>query len=62
MKVSDAGLSGWQWAEAIVIALSIFPVDALLKCIPDEWAPKMGQDTNDDRRLAAKKAKIGVNQ
>lgn len=56
MKVSKAGLSGTQWAEAIAIALTVFPVNAFLKLLPDDVIFKMGQDSVDDRRIAAKKA------
>jgi len=40
--VNKSGLSGTQWAEAIAVALSIFPVNAFLKLVPDDWVPKLG--------------------
>ena len=42
MKVNEDGLSLEQWGEAIVIAATIFPFNALLKIIPDDWAQKFG--------------------
>jgi hypothetical protein len=55
MVVHPDGLSGEQWGEAIGIGLSIFVVDALLKLVPDDFFPKLGQDSNDDRRIAKKR-------
>jgi hypothetical protein len=55
MVVHPDGLSGVQWGESIGFASTIFTVDALLKLVPDEFFPKMGQDSNDDRRLAKKR-------
>jgi magnesium-transporting ATPase (P-type) len=55
MKVNPNGLSGSQWGEAVAIASSILIVDLILKFIPDEWFPKLGQDTADDRRLELKR-------
>ncbi len=55
MQVHPDGLSGEQWGEAIAFGASCWIVDALLKLVPDEYFPKMGQDSNDDRRLAKKR-------
>lgn len=55
MKVHPDGLSWQQWLEAVGIAATMLLVDILLKFVPDDWFPKLGQDSQDDRRLAAKK-------
>lgn len=57
MKVHPDGLSGTQWGEAIGFALTILIVDIVLKFLPDDIVPKLGQDSVDDRRLAEKRAK-----
>ena len=51
------GLSWEQWLEASAIAVTILIVDQVLKALPDDIAPKIGQDSVDERRLAAKKSK-----
>jgi hypothetical protein len=43
--------------EASAIAVTILIVDQVLKALPDDIAPKIGQDSVDERRLAAKKSK-----
>jgi hypothetical protein len=58
MVVHPDGLSGVQWGESIGFASTIFIVDALLKLVPDEFFPKMGQDSNDDRHLAKKRGEV----
>lgn len=58
MKVHPDGLSGAQWGEAIAIAATILLIDVLLKFLPDDWFPKLGQDSQDDRRIAEKRAKV----
>lgn len=54
MKVHPDGLSPIQWLEAVGIASTILIIDLLLKFLPDGCAPKLGQDSQDDRRIAAK--------
>lgn len=56
-KVHPDGLSIEQWAEAFAFGLTILLVDFVLKLVPDDWAPKLGQDSVDDRRIALKKGK-----
>lgn len=58
MKVHPDGLAREQWGEAIAIAMSILVIDAILKLLPDDWFPKLGQDSVDDRRLALKRDKL----
>lgn len=55
MKVHPSGLAGAQWGEAIAIGATILVIDVILKFLPDDWFPKLGQDSVDDRRLALKK-------
>lgn len=45
MKVHPDGLSIEQWGEAVGIAASILVIDFILKFVPDEWFPKLGQDS-----------------
>lgn len=54
MKVHPDGLSIVQWAEAVAIGSTMLIIDLILKFIPDDLAPKLGQDSQDDRRLEEK--------
>jgi hypothetical protein len=43
--------------EASAIGVTILIVDQVLKALPDDIAPKIGQDSVDDRRIALRKSK-----
>jgi len=43
----------------IGISLSVILFNAFLKCLPDDVALKIGNDSVDERRLAAKAAAAG---
>lgn len=51
-RLSPHGLSMIQHVEAVVVALSVFIVNAIIKCIPDKWAPQLGKDSVYDRKMA----------
>lgn len=51
------GLDGIQWAIAIGVGLSSFIINIILKLVPDWMCPKLGQDSVDDDRRDAAKAK-----
>lgn len=55
MKVHPDGLSPIQWLEAVAIGATMLLIDLVLKFVPDDWAPKLGQDSQDDRRLEEKR-------
>lgn len=42
LKVHKNGLTGQQWAWCIVLSLFTFPVNFLLKFVPDSWFYDMG--------------------
>lgn len=44
-RLSPHGLDIIQHVEAIAVALSVFIVNAFIKCIPDRFAPSLGQDS-----------------
>lgn len=48
--VNTFGLSFKQWVEAVGISLTVFIVNAILKCLPDYLFPKLGKDSVDERR------------
>ena len=49
------GLDGIQWLMAFCLGFSSIIVNVLLKLLPDDFCPKLGQDSVDARRIAAKK-------
>ena len=51
------GLTGVQWGICIAVGATTLLINILLKLLPDGVVFKMGQDSVDDRRLAAKAAK-----
>ena len=51
-KLHPAGLSPIQHIEAIGYALSVFVVNALLKCVPDRFSFQLGPDSVYDRSMA----------
>jgi len=51
------GLDGVQWGMAVVVGLTSLIINLLLKFVPDDCCPKIGQDSVDDTRKANKKAK-----
>lgn len=45
---------GWeQWAICVVVSLTVFIIDAIVKCIPDRFTYAIGRDTVFDRREVA---------
>ena len=54
--VSLYGLDGIQWGISFGVGLTSFAVNAIIKLIPDDCCPKIGRDSVDDRRVAAKLA------
>ena len=54
--VSLYGLDGPQWGISFGVGLTSFAVNAAMKLIPDGCCPKIGRDSVDDRRVAAKVA------
>ena len=54
--VSLYGLDGTQWGICFGVGLTSFAVNAVMKLIPDGCCPKIGRDSVDDRRVAAKLA------
>ena len=54
------GLSWEQHLLCIGISLSVLIWNMILKLLPDDVSPKLGKDSVDDRRIAAKLAARGV--
>ena len=58
-RISPYGLSGIQHALAIVVALSVFVINFLIKFIPDRFSVKLGEDSvfnaKEEDRLGIKK-------
>jgi len=56
-RLSPDGLGWEQHLQAIVIGLSVVIVNAIIKCIPDRFSPKLGEDSvferHEAKRLAA---------
>jgi len=48
------GLNWQQHLMCVCVSLSVLIFNAILKCLPDDVAPRVGNDSVDDRRLAAK--------
>lgn len=44
MSVHVNGLTGIQWAYCLLIALVTFPINLLLKFVPDEWCLVLGEE------------------
>lgn len=55
------GLALEQHLLCIGVSLSVLIMNALLKCVPDDLAPKLGKDSVDDRRVAAKQVGAAFN-
>lgn len=53
MKCHIAGLTGEQWIWCIVIGLAAFPINIMLKCVPDKWAFTLGDEDPADVEAAA---------
>lgn len=51
-RISPRGLDPIQHAMAILVALSVFIVNAILKFVPDRYAPQLGKDSVFDRNEA----------
>jgi Ca2+ transporting ATPase len=60
-QVSLDGLDGTQWGIAFAVGATSFFINFFLKLLPDDFCPKIGMDSVDDRRkkLAAEKRRIG---
>lgn len=56
-RLSDYGLDMTQHIIATVLALSVFIINALCKCIPDRWSPQLGKDSVYDRAEAKRLGK-----
>ena len=54
------GLSLVQHILCICVSLSVLVCNAVLKCLPDDISLKLGKDSVDDRRIAAKNAQANV--
>ena len=52
------GLSWEQHLICIAVSLSVLVVNAILKCLPDDFSPKLGKDSVDERRLEAKRGAV----
>jgi Ca2+ transporting ATPase len=62
-SLHPAGQSMEQHFLAIGVSLTVLVVNFILKLLPDDIAPRVGKDSVDDRRLAAKQAALAaVNQ
>ena len=48
------GLTSTQWIITVVGGLFTFPINAILKKCPDQWAPILGEEPKDDVDAAAK--------
>jgi P-type Ca2+ transporter type 2B len=54
------GLAWEQHLLSIAVSMSVLIFNAILKCLPDDISPKLGKDSVDDRRIAAKQAAIAA--
>lgn len=54
MSVHENGLTGTQWAYCLLISLVTFPINLLLKFIPDTLCPVLGDENPEDVILAEK--------
>ena len=58
-KISQAfsvhfeGLTGTQWIISLIVGLATFPINAIMKLVPDEWCIVMGGEPEEDK-VAAK--------
>lgn len=48
MSVHVNGLTGYQWAYCLLIALVTYPINLFLKYLPDEWWPVLGEEDPED--------------
>lgn len=61
-EVSPDGLNKQQWAISIICAFAVYPVDFLLKFVPDSIFPELGKKTvtqdekKDDPILSTKRS------
>lgn len=58
-RLTPDGLTMEQHIWATVLALSVFPVNMICKCIPDRWSPKLGEDSTFERHEAKR---LGLNK
>lgn len=54
------GLVMEQWVLAYIIGASVIIVNFILKLLPDGLCPKLGKDSVDERRVAAKEGKAQI--
>lgn len=59
-SLHPAGLSWEQHLLCIAVSCSVLIFNFILKLLPDDISPKLGKDSVDDRRLAAKRAGLDV--
>jgi len=52
-EVSPDGLNKQQWAISIICAFAVYPVDFLLKFVPDSIFPELGKKTvtQDEKKM-----------
>jgi hypothetical protein len=48
------GLTSLQWIICVVGGLATFPINFILKKVPDTWAPILGEEPKADVDAAAK--------
>ena len=54
-RLTPDGLTNEQHIYATVLALSVFIVNALIKCVPDRFSPKLGEDSVFERAEAKRR-------
>lgn len=52
MQVHNNGLTGTQWLYCLLISLVTFPINLLLKYVPETLCPLLGDEDPEDVRLA----------
>lgn len=48
VSVHINGLTGTQWVICLVLALVTFPINILLKCVPDTMCPVLGDEDQEE--------------
>jgi Ca2+-transporting ATPase len=52
MSVHVNGLTAIQWIYCLVIALVTFPINIILKFVPDTMCPVLGEEEEEDIKIA----------
>merc|ERR1719231_1209515 len=60
MSVHINGLTGTQWLYCLLISLVTFPINILLKFVPDTMCPMLGEEDPEDVKAAEEDYKILV--